>query len=290
MDKIISYSFFDAKQLYPHRFWDQHRFDALRYWYNIPAVFIMRHLLFEDYQIRFYINPNLRNHPMFNLLAILNEEIPSFSIVDVTDDYVGHEAALWRLKPLWEDYDTVLSRDIDSIASINEYFCVKEFEESECCISTIRGHENHYGHGCSMLIGLSAFKPRAIGTTILTCSWEEFLSTYSVGQSWDLDQRTIINAFTNPEFTKEKFLDCPIQNQKNPQTFPCKTVSATHDASKLSAKQSAFFSIVKEFGLSEWAGQPCDTRGQCLMQLIPFYPVIGDIIKTLDLEGFYVKS
>ena len=63
--------------------------------------------------------------------------------IDLSFDNTS-EPMMWRLIPIWENYDCVFLRDIDSIPNRQEYNSTKYFETKDYAIQTLRSHENHY--------------------------------------------------------------------------------------------------------------------------------------------------
>lgn len=290
--KYISYSLFEPKKLYDHRFWDEDRMDQKRYWFNIPALLLINHVLYPDYKSVFYMDEDTFNSDISKLMVDLLGDF-SFQMRRVSEDYSGHEPALWRLKPIWsKDCDILMSRDIDSVPNIDEYRSFRLFEKSDHTVHTIRSHPNHYNFPCRMLMGLSAFKPKRISYDIKTYSFDDFKNRFSYVDRWDNDQMTMINCFTtNAEFTNDYFLDSPINDQYIDQDFPCDKVSKQDLKSvEISDHKKRLFDLIEEYGLSDWAGQPCDARKDFLVELyhIFCYKKSLEKIANSNLKDFYL--
>jgi len=290
--KIISYSLFDGKMDYSHREWDEFKQGSDRYWYNIPSVVLANKVLYPDYIMRIYLAEELKDHPLSCLLESLKKTY-SLEVVTVSDEYKNHDAALWRVKPLWEEIDILLSRDIDSLPNEEEFMHSKFFEQSSTLVHSIRSHENHFQYPCRMLIGLSGFKPTKVPSHVKQENFEEFKAIFSPkGDRWDNDQISVIKAFTDYDtiFTMFNFLDSKINDQTNKPDFSCYEIEEEDVVNvKLEEKQKEVLDLVKKYQFSEWAGQPCDARGQFLKDLITLTKDTNMIkmIKESDCESFY---
>lgn len=293
--KIVSYSLFFPRQVYSYRDWDSDKFNRDRYWFNLPALTLINKILYPDYGMHMYICKGTFSNPLFSFYQELSRINPRYGFSIVDEEYNGHEPAMWRLLPMWDpEVEVFLSRDIDSVPNREEYSCVKLFEESPFAVHTIRAHENHHSNRCKMLIGLSSFKPKLLPPEIIKDSLENFKKAHAPLGEWDADQVAIIEAFTKkPEFTSLYFLDSAINNQSRPQAFPCHytELSGVNDI-ELSELASSVFDLVKEFKLTTWAGQPCDSRGDFLKRLIEITSdeeTKGILLENEILKNFYLN-
>ena len=291
--KIISYSLFKSKRIVnEHRFWDEDRNDPMRYWFNIPSLLIINQILYPDFLNVFYVDNDTFDSKVCELLTDLLGDF-KIQIRRVDEDYDGHGPAIWRLKPMCQDVEIMLSRDIDSVPNIQEYKSFVCFENSEHIVSTMRSHPNHYNFPCRMLIGLSSFKPNQIPEAIKKHSFAEFRNFYCQDKNqWDNDQVTLINCFTkDPEFTEKHFLDFRINLQRFSQDFPCKSVSNKDlETIQISEDKEKLFSLINEYGLTDWAGEPCDARHDFLLELSEIFGydhVLRKISKS-KLGKFYI--
>ena len=288
---IISYSLFEPKKTYQHRFWDLDWNNSKRYWFNVPALLVINSILYPDFRNVFYVDQKTFDSEICNLLVELLNDF-DLQIRLVNEEYEGHEPALWRLKPLWQDVDLLLSRDIDSVPNREEYRSYLVFKNSDQTVSTIRSHTNHYNYPCRMLMGLSSFKPNLIPQEIKKHSFPEFKTTYSSGDRWDNDQLTLINCFTtDPEFTESNFLDFNVNLQHFSQDFPCVSYSERYLDDIISSNQEAkLLSMIEEYGLTDWAGQPCDARGDFLNELCEEfgYNKVIDKIRKSKMGEFFL--
>jgi hypothetical protein len=287
--KKISYSLFTPKKTYDHRFWDENRDDIQRYWFNIPAIYAINSFLFPEFKTFLYIDEQTTKHKLFPFL----EEISKGNFTVVKEDYRGHEPSFWRMKPLWEkDVSFFMSKDIDSIVNEIEYKCYFEFIKSKELVSSIRSHENHYGYPCRMLMGLSSFKSSQISKEIKTESLEEFKKRYSVRDSWDNDQLTIINCFTNDLFfTSEFYLDFAVCDQVRGPGFFCKTIKEEElDYVKIEEDKKELFDYINKHNLCNWCGQPSDVRGKHLIAILNITQRkdIIDLLKEFNVYNFYL--
>jgi hypothetical protein len=266
MKTVLSYCLFEPIHLHGHRTWDEHRLDEKRYWYNIPALYLVNKILYPEYEMKIHVNDVLRYHPLFVLLNSLDITIKE---IDIPFNKTS-EPMLWRMIPLWEDYDCVFTRDVDSIPNRNEFCCTTYFNNSKHAIQTLRTHENHYHEmGCDMLGGLSGFKPKLIATKPTT--FKDYYDSRS-DLPWAQDQFLMVNTFLKQQdrlFIEQNFLDCPIDNQKRKAPFYHSTIPSDDFSNiETNLKQDNVFNIVDDYKISEWAGQPCDTRGEILKKLL----------------------
>jgi hypothetical protein len=300
---LISYSLFKPRKFYDHRTWDDSKFNEDRYFFNIPALCVINKALYPSFSMRLTVCPSTEKNPLFSFYKRLSEEDSTFSYEVNTEEYTGHEPALWRIGALWEKgIDLVLSRDIDSVPNKKEYQATRFFEKSDYLVHTIRSHEHHFNYPCRMLIGLSGFRPAKIPVDILTSSFEDFKRVHAVKPEllkdptvkWNADQLTIINAFTtNDFFTGGHFLDSHINNQKNYPDFFCKSTSSRDlNEVQLTSGQLSIIELIEKHNLTEWAGEPCDARGKFLMSACEIetgLPIMDILKENKDLEGFYLK-
>ena len=268
MKTVLSYCLFDPIHTHGHRVWDEHRLNKERYWFNIPSLYAINKILYPDYKMKIYVNESLRYNPLFVLIKRLDIEIEEVSIPFEKTS----EPMLWRMMPIWEDFDCVFSRDIDSIPNRNEFRATVYFKDSNCCIQTIRSHENHYHEqGCDMLGGLSGFKPKQILNKP-----KSFMEYYESRNDlpWAQDQFLMTETFLknqDREFTESKFLDCPIDNQKRSSIYLHTTIPSDFNP-KLNESQQDVLDLIDKHNICTWAGEPCDTRGAFLNEFLNILP------------------
>ena len=299
---VISYSLFEPRKFYDHRTWDANKLNEDRYFFNLPALCVVNRILYPNFSMRLTVCPSTAENPLFSFYKKLSEIDSTFSYEVNTEEYSGHEPALWRMNVLWEkDIDVALSRDLDSIPNKKEYQATRFFEKSNYLVHTIRSHEHHFNYPCRMLIGLSGFRPSRIPVGLLTSSFNEFKELHAVHPEfltdptvkWNADQLTIINAFTTNEFfTADHFLDSKINKQTNYPDFFCS--STTEDDLReieLTKNQSFVLQLVEKFNFTEWAGQPCDARGDFFLscaEIEPSVPAMDIIESDKNLKEFYL--
>ncbi len=300
---IISYSLFKPRQFYEHRTWDENKFDENRYFFNIPALCAVNKTLYPNFSMHLTVCPDTESNPIFSFYKTLCEKDSTFSYEVNTEDYQGHEPALWRIGLLWkEGIKLLLSRDIDSLPNRQEYQATRCFEKSDQLVHTIRSHEHHFNYPCRMLIGLSGFRPSQIPDGLLTSSFEGFKKLHCVREEflkdptvkWNADQLTIINAFTTNEFfTADHFLDSHIDSQTHYPDFFCKntTEDDLHEV-EFTPDQAMIIDLIERDGLTKWAGEPCDARGKFLLSACEIegtLPIVDIIKENKDLEEFYLR-
>jgi len=288
MKTVLSYCLFEPITVHPHRTWDEHRLDRKRYWYNIPALYITNKILYPDYEMLFHINENLRYHPLYSIIDELD-----INIKEVNTPFTKtSEPMLWRLIPLWENYDCVFSRDVDSLPNKNEFCCTEFFKNSDFAIQTIRSHENHYHEmGCDMLGGLSGFKPKRIEN--LPDSFDEYYNMRS-SLPWAQDQLLMVDTFIVKQprfFLEKKFLDCPIDDQNRKAVFlhtPMKKEDMKNI--KISGDKQEVLSIIEELKISSWAGQPCEVRGESLKKFLMLDNDHSELVRNILSKNKLLKE
>tara|TARA_R110001583_G_scaffold36124_28_gene119170 strand:+ start:1787 stop:2683 length:897 start_codon:yes stop_codon:yes gene_type:complete len=289
----LSYCLFEPITVHPHRTWDEDRLDKKRYWYNIPALYITNKILYPDYDMVFYVTENLKYHPLY---SILNELEITIKEVNIPFDKTS-EPMLWRLMSLWENYDCVFTRDVDSIPNRNEFLCTEFFKNSEFAIQTIRSHENHYHNmGCDMLGGLSGFKPQKIEK--LPSSFEEYYSMRS-SLPWAQDQLLMVNVFVNEQsrtFLEKNFLDCPIDNQNRKAVFlHTRITEEKMNSVTVTEDQENVLRLIEELKLTDWAGEPSSVLGENLNRFLELDNEHSSSVKKLldknrVLKEFYYEN
>ena len=267
MNKLISYCFFLPKSIDNNRAeWDDLYDDYDRYWYNLPALLVIDKLFYPNYKKRFYVTKEVMKHPLAQLL-IESKDSHNIELEVLRGQHKDRTLICERFGPFWEDWDIVLLRDIDSVPTIGEWQCNKEFEQHpDRHVYTCRSHPNHHGTGCAMLGGLCGFRPKEI-SEILGEDIHSFTMRFSLMKTSIMDQTILINAFTkNSNFTEERFLDFPIHLQDKTPCFPCLSIN---DANfPMDEDQSRAMVILQEHTGDRWAGQPIDARGEATKQLL----------------------
>ncbi len=282
MKKVFSYSLFEPKHLPPHRTWDRWKNDSARYWYNIPTILLLNKTIYPDYEVVFYLSPNIWNNSLSEIFKIFG----NVRTETVQRDYKLTEPAIWRMMPLWErGIEVFHARDVDSLTSDLEYKYIKIFENSSNTVGTIRSHENHFGMPCRMLAGLCSFKPNKINPIIKGMNFDFYYSQKD--ERYGSDQNLMIKTFTtNENFTKENFLDCKIDKQFNKQDFACN--EANLSVYDIDIQTQKIFDKIKEITKTTWLGEPCDSRGELLNYLLDSNQDIKNSLKSNKiLSDFY---
>lgn len=288
MKTVLSYCLFEPIQLHSHRTWDEHRLNQKRYWFNIPALYITNKILYPEYEMTIHVNDSLRYHPLYSIISSLGITAKEIEIPFEKTS----EPMLWRMIPLWEDYDCVFTRDVDSLPNRNEFRSTVYFNSSDHALQTIRSHENHYHEmGCDMLGGLSGFKPKLIENKP-----NDFMSYYNAKNNlpWAQDQYLMVETFLtqqNRSFLETNFLDCPIDNQDRKSSYLHTTIPDSFSV-ELTKDQREVLDLIDEYKISTWAGEPCDTRGEFLEKMLKlnneYSKEVKNVISTKDnLKSFY---
>jgi hypothetical protein len=284
--KLLSYSFFEPKQLPGHRFWDKDRADAYRYYFNIPAVVLTNSILFPDYTTKIYLTSNVLANELSLIFKILQDSSLPVEIVIVDMDYSLTEPSLLRMAPLWDDVEVFHTRDMDSIPTKVEFDFVCAFEASDCSVGSIRSHENHYGT-CGMLAGLSSFKPNKVPSRIKGGSFAEYFDL-SHGH-YGCDQDLMVNMFTSdPSFTKDGYMDCRAYRQNRLLGFPCSAIRSEDLDHRPSPLQAEILNKVLESRFENWSGEPVDARGDYTNSMLDRFPEVkSSIAADQTLREFY---
>ena len=301
--KVLSYCLYEPKAMPQHRFWDPHKNDSARYWFNLPVLGMVNNILYSDFTMKIHVSENVWDNKLSKILEIMTSELENVVVETIDMEYDFTEPGIWRMRPLWarEAADIFHTRDLDSLPSEAEYRFTIFFEKSSCSLGTIRTHENHYGAKCRMLAGLSSFKPQKIPPNI---KWDSFNTYYSFRHgrpssnqmlhgNYTTDQDLMIKFFTtNEEFTKDNFLDFATYNQKNKQDFVC--VEATEGeifGFEIEEQQRKMLDSIREYFGEFWAGAPLDVRGPFMNSILESAPTIKERINSNNtLREFYQRS
>jgi hypothetical protein len=284
----ISYCLFDTKNIHQraHRDWDIHRMEQDRYWYNIPASYIINSVLYPDFKIKLYISENFTSHPLFPLLQFLDKQ-DNFILKVVKANYNNTEPTMWRMIPLWDDEtENLLCRDIDSLPTINEIKATKEFLSSDYLIHTMRTHRNHNAYPTKILAGLCGFKKDVVNHIPI----KNFIDYYKHSNGgWGVDQNTLIKIFyTDIQDKKGLFLDSPIKTETH-------DVRMNNECGFIDFTKNDYSHELLTFidSFTEWAGEPIDFRKNNLQQLLNFEYKECELLKeflekTEEIKNFYL--
>ena len=281
----ISYCLFDTKNINQrmHRDWDIHRTEIDRYWYNIPANFIINSNLYPDFKIKLYISENYTSHPLYPLLQLLGKQ-DNFSLNVIKTKYNNTEPTMWRMIPLWnEDTENLLCRDIDSLPTINEVKATKEFLNSDFLIHTMRTHRNHNAYPTKILAGLCGFKKEVV-EHIPIKNFSDYYKKSNGG--WGVDQNTLIEIFyANIADKKNLFLDSPIKTDIH-------DVRMNDDTGYIDFTQNDYKHELLTFidSFTTWSGEPIDFRKDNLKQLLEFDYKECELLKNFFAENEEIKN
>lgn len=292
MNKIISYCFFLPEVMAKNRkLWDSLYQDKERYWYNLPAIFVLDSIFYPEYVKRFYITESVLDHKLGELFLEI-QKINNFEIRVVSDDkYKFREFTTERFGPLWEDCDIVIFRDVDSVVTGGEWQCNRVFEESPAHAYSARSHRAHD----LLMGGLCGFKPKLIRDKTED-SLESFVEKYAPGTEktrWDLDQHLLNAAFAgDPEFTQNRYYDMPIHNARGKPRFPCKKIIHISDiqSNKIDGDRAKCIQIIEKYVKPRWAGMPVDLRGGATSEILEHNTEIRDIVHSSNtlLEFYHI--
>ena len=114
MKNIISYSLYEQKnKMFDRSGHDSFSKEQFRYWTNIPFIYIVNNLYFNDFKTRYYVHNDLKNHQLYGVLDKLSE-LENFELEFIDKEQVETAPSRWRLKCLW-DSDICFCRDTDSV-------------------------------------------------------------------------------------------------------------------------------------------------------------------------------
>lgn len=286
---VISYSLFGTKNIQQrlHRDWDIYRQEEDRYWYNIPAIYIINSIIYDDFVMKLYVSENISEHRLYPLLKELNKR-DNFFLYKTDISYTNTEPTMWRMIPLWDkETDILLCRDIDSLPTINEVKATKTFIDSNYLIHTMRTHRNHNSNPTRILAGLCGFKKEVLKEVININNFSDYYK-YSSG-GWGCDQNTLISIFYNQVKDKKKyFMDSPIKTETH-------NVIGNPETSTIDYNLNNYNHEVLNFidSYTIWSGEPIDFRKDKLKKLLEFdykeCSFIIDIIQNNDeLKNFYL--
>ncbi len=263
---VISYSLFKTKNIQQrlHRDWDKYRQEEDRYWYNIPAMYIINSIIYNDFVMKVYVSENISEHRLYPLLTELNKR-DNFVLYKTNIEYKNTEPTMWRMMPLWnKDTDILLCRDIDSLPTINEIKATKAFIDSDYLIHTMRTHRNHNSQPTRILAGLCGFKKNVVGTITKINKFEDYYK-YSSG-GWGCDQNTLISLFYEQVQDKKKhFMDSALKTEIHDVRPNELTGHLDHN---LNDYQHEILDFIDAY--TEWSGEPIDFRKDKLLNLLAF--------------------
>ena len=183
-------------------------------------------------------------------------------------DYFIHSRAelcrnmLWRMSPIWENYDRVLCRDTDSLVSVREAKCVREWEKSGRIAHSMA---DSISHTEVLMGGMIGFASKEFKIKIKCESFKEFMM---LGKGYDFNIKGSDQKFLNREvlpkvaesLTEHHMLGLPnsfrgMWSNKVPDEdmgFPPEYDETSHCAFHIGAsgmKETALLKFLNEFGM-----------------------------------------
>lgn len=292
----ISYSFFTPRKYNNNKFYEKYS-SRDRYWYNLPALISINKIFYPDFEIVFYISPDIIQNPLFKLIeeSIKNGDV-RIEIMDY--DYNYTEPTVWRFKPIIESsVDVLLCRDIDSIPNEAEIKATRFFIENEKYkMTSIRSHKFHNSYDTIVLAGLCAFRPKDL--LFPNNNFEEFWKSIARDQ-WGLDQFFLINFLLSKgvDWVSNHFLDSRISNGTdnfvNLPIIKCDSLDEKFYIHNVEYDiDIELFSLLNK--ITVWPGEPVNFRESFLSELLKFdkYEPIKRIKEILysdeGLKKFYL--
>lgn len=292
----ISYSFFTPIKYNDNKFYDKY-ISRDRYWYNLPALISLNRLFYPNFEIKFYISPDIINNPLYHLISesIKNQDV---TIEVMNQHYKYTEPTVWRFKPIIESsVDILLCRDIDSIPNEVEVKATKYFLDNDVYkITSIRSHKYHNSHDTIMLAGLCGFRTK--DTLFPNNNFDEFWQIVAKDY-WGIDQSFLINfLFSKGEqWIFNHFLDSRTSNGDNSVLLPnfnCTSYDEKFYLENVNLNiDNDLLSLLNR--ITTWSGEPVNCRGNLLLELFKFdnydsIKRVKDIVLSNDnLKKFYIE-
>jgi hypothetical protein len=293
----ISYSFFGPKKSNEHRWYDKHLSDE-RYWYNIPAIIALNKLFYPDFELKFYISPDIKDNTLYKVIEESINKIEGVSAEVMYYDYLYTEPTMWRYKPIVESsVDVLLCRDIDSIPNEDEIKSTYYFLNDENFkITTIRSNKHHNCDGTIILAGLCGFRTK--DTEYPNNNFDEFYQNFKIDK-WGVDQSFLINFLKSKgsSWILNHFLDSRISNADN-VVLKSRLNCTSNDEIfyRNNVKIDFDDDLIKLINsITSWPGEPVSVRGGLLLELLKFdkyesISIIKDILMNdINLKKFYLE-
>ena len=158
--KCISYSLFGYGKAR-----NANSFDFNSYLRSFMISLRMNRLIYPDFQTVLHVDHSTYE-PFKDLLDNCGAKIV------ICEDAPLCLAMLWRLKPIFEGYEVVLCRDVDSPVTWREAQCVKYWMNKETAVHAIT---DSVSHNIPMMGGMIGFKPNLFMLRA-DKSWNQLLS------------------------------------------------------------------------------------------------------------------
>ena len=127
-------------------------------------------LFLPDARFRIYIHASARNIPAARLARRVDLPVEIHDFDHDPAPLGRHALTTWRYRPLWEDHDIVLPRDIDSVMGSQETWVLRDFIASSAAFYTIRVFRS----AAAIMGGISGFRPARVAN-FLPRTHDDFL-------------------------------------------------------------------------------------------------------------------
>ncbi len=177
MRKVISYSFFrNAASAYeqPEAGASQGRF-FLTY---IPALLRAHYSVWRDWDLRIHHDNRVTEYPYFKVLEILAKRDYPLKLVYKGEAERICQAMLWRMDPIWDDYDIVVCRDIDSLETPRSRKAIEKWLEGGQAMHVIHDSMSHSG----IMGGTCAFRAQELRRRIPWGTWLKMVNEFDLSR------------------------------------------------------------------------------------------------------------
>lgn len=315
MNNIISYCLFEPNDsMIDRSLHDLSSKEKYRYWSNIPFIYIVNSIYFNDFKTRIYVHSDVKNHPLYSILDELTK-FDNFELEFMDKDQKGTSPATWRVKSIWDiDSNICFCRDLDSVMSPREAKCMHYFINSEFWINNIRGLCGHNDHGAMLMAGLSGFKSRILRKELsLSNNFDDYINfcEKNHGTAWASDQYALINFFiksrqphiiskvldfyTQPYFNRLNEFYCEndarnlLKKVVNIRYPYLTSIDETHSNNiNLNYIDNKILNLTDS--ITVWMGQPVDVRGVKLNELLSIENNYCEKVKNILLNSNILKE
>ncbi len=137
----------------------------------LPAMIRAHHAIWPGYELRIYHDDIARLHPYFAALTRMHDRgllrlVPCGGAPALT------LAMLWRMRPIFDGDDIVMTCDLDSLPLLRLRRFVEEFAASGKAVMLVHGCESHNIVGGGML----GIRPARFRELVGASTWEEFIA------------------------------------------------------------------------------------------------------------------
>lgn len=154
------------------------------YWQYLPCLIRAHHVIFNNWNIKFYHDSNIENMYYGNVLLELEKK----GIVELSGSIKKEDkhckAMLRRMMPLWEDkYEYVFCRDVDSLPTGRERWAMEKFMSTDAVVHAINDHKEH---NIPMLGGMIGFNVKKFNNIMNINNFDDFFALDKDNyDSWD---------------------------------------------------------------------------------------------------------